>query len=201
MIHESHSSGFRRDGSCKSSVDTFLQHQIHIDYIEIPLYDWQFTANQFVLVTSPFRLATSNFIFLLNTRGYSPYVTSSLIRGWVCRLQLLLLLASTIILRSKSCGTHDHILLSQIQHYPSLEGQVLIFISPRNMVAQLYPRHWVPLLLLPMTQGYSGGIWPCLRTGSVSSSSSITAYICFARGTCLPNRCLLCLFWQIRGVS
>jgi hypothetical protein len=33
---------------------------------------------------------TSNFIFQLNTCGYSPYVTCSLTRGWVCRLQLLL---------------------------------------------------------------------------------------------------------------
>jgi hypothetical protein len=36
------------------------------------LYDWQFTANQFFLVaTSPLRLTTSNFIFQLNTCGYS----------------------------------------------------------------------------------------------------------------------------------
>jgi hypothetical protein len=32
----------------------------------------------------------SNFIFQLNTCGYSRYVTSSLTRGWVCRSQLLL---------------------------------------------------------------------------------------------------------------
>jgi hypothetical protein len=40
-----------------------------------------------------------------NTCGYSPYITSSLTRGWVCHLQLLLGLASTIIIRSESCGT------------------------------------------------------------------------------------------------
>jgi hypothetical protein len=33
---------------------------------------------------APLRLATSNFIFQLNTCGYSPYVTSSLMRSWVC---------------------------------------------------------------------------------------------------------------------
>jgi hypothetical protein len=44
------------------------------------LYDWQFTANAFVLVTSPLRLTTSNFIFQLNTCCYSPYVISSLTR-------------------------------------------------------------------------------------------------------------------------
>jgi hypothetical protein len=31
------------------------------------LYDWWFTANQFVLATSLLRLTTSNFIFQLNT--------------------------------------------------------------------------------------------------------------------------------------
>jgi hypothetical protein len=44
------------------------------------LYDWRFTANQSVLATSPLRLTTSNFIFQLNTCGYSLYVTSSLWR-------------------------------------------------------------------------------------------------------------------------
>jgi hypothetical protein len=45
--------------------------------------------------------------FQLNTCGYSPYVTSSLTRGCVCRLQLLLVFASAFILRSESRGTHD----------------------------------------------------------------------------------------------
>jgi hypothetical protein len=62
------------------------------------LYDWRFTANGFVLATSPLRLTTSSIIFKVNTCGYSSYVTSSLTRGWVCRLQLLLALASTAIL-------------------------------------------------------------------------------------------------------
>jgi hypothetical protein len=71
------------------------------------LYDWRFPANQFVLATSPLRLTTSNFIFQLNPCGHNPYITSSLTRGWVCRLQLLLVLASEVILRSESRGTHD----------------------------------------------------------------------------------------------
>jgi hypothetical protein len=70
------------------------------------LYYWRFTANQFVLVTSPLRLTTTIF-FQLNTCGYRPYVTSSLITGWICRLQILLGLASAVILGSKSRGTHD----------------------------------------------------------------------------------------------
>jgi hypothetical protein len=75
------------------------------------LYDWRFTANQYVLATSPLRLKTTNFIFQLNTWGCSPYLTPSLTRGWICCLQLLLVLASVIILRSVSRGIHDHILL------------------------------------------------------------------------------------------
>jgi hypothetical protein len=88
------------------------------------LYDWRFTANLFVLATSPSRLTTSNLIFQLDTSGYSPYITSSLTRRWVCRLQLLLGLASAVILRSESRGIHDHILLSQIRDSPNLEDKV-----------------------------------------------------------------------------
>jgi hypothetical protein len=43
----------------------------------------------------------------------------SLTRGRVCRLQLLLVLASAVILGSEYRGTRDHILLSQIRDFPS----------------------------------------------------------------------------------
>jgi hypothetical protein len=42
----------------------------------------------------------------------------SLTRGRVCRLQLLLVLASAVIFGFDSHGTRDHILLSQIRDYP-----------------------------------------------------------------------------------
>jgi hypothetical protein len=102
------------------------------------VYDWRFTAshNQFVLASGPLRLTTSIF-FQLNTCSHSPYVTSSLMRGWVCCLQLLLVLANAVILGSESRGMHGQILLSQIRDSPNLEGQVPVFISPRNRVAQL----------------------------------------------------------------
>jgi hypothetical protein len=77
------------------------------------------------------------FFFQLNTCGYGPYVTFSLTRGWVCRIQFLLVLASAFILGSESRGTHDHILLSEIRYFPNLEGQVPVFVSPRNRVARL----------------------------------------------------------------
>jgi hypothetical protein len=127
------------------------------------LYDWQFTANQFILATSPLRLTTSNFIFQLDTCGYSFYVTSSLTRGWICRLQLLLVLASAIILRSESRGTHVH-----IRDFPNLEGQVPVFISPRKKVARLYPQALGSLFIASyFSQGYGGGIRPLLHTGNL----------------------------------
>jgi hypothetical protein len=58
----------------------------------------------------------------------------------VFRLQLLVVLASAVILASESRGIHDHILLSQIQDSPNLEGQVPVFMSSRNRVTRLYPQ-------------------------------------------------------------
>jgi hypothetical protein len=82
---------------------------------------------------------TNIFFFLqMNTCGYTPYVTSSLTVGWVCQLQFLLVLAIAVILTPESHGRCDHILLSQIRDTPNLEGQVPIFVSPSNRVAQLY---------------------------------------------------------------
>jgi hypothetical protein len=81
------------------------------------LYDWRFTANQFFLAPSPLRLAARIF-FLFNTRGHSPYITSSMTGEWVCHLQLLLALASSFILGSEYRGNRDHILLSQIWDFP-----------------------------------------------------------------------------------
>jgi hypothetical protein len=80
-----------------------------------------------------------------------------LTREWVCRLQLLLVLASAVILGSESRGTRDYILLSQIRDYPNQEGQVPVFISPRNRVAQLYPQALGSLFVASYdSQGYDG---------------------------------------------
>jgi hypothetical protein len=54
----------------------------------------------------------------LNTCGYSTYIISSLTRGRVCHLHLLMALARAFILGSESRGTRDHILLSQIRDFP-----------------------------------------------------------------------------------
>jgi hypothetical protein len=69
-----------------------------------------------------------------------------------------------------SRGTHDHILLSQIRDSPNLEGQVPVFISPRNRVAQLYPQALCSILVASdNSQGYGAGIRTHPRTGTHST--------------------------------
>jgi hypothetical protein len=125
--------------------------------------------------------------------------------GWVCRLQMLLVLASPVILGSEPRGTHDRILLSQIRDSPNLEFQVPLFISPRKRVALLYPRHWVPFLSLPTTHRavvmiscsenhsllYTLGSALTENTSIAKQwKSSVVAY-CYSLTTgCLPIICL-----------
>jgi hypothetical protein len=59
------------------------------------LYDWRFTANQFVLASGPLRPTTRDF-FQLKSCDNSPYVTSSLTRRWVY------LFMNTLMSKSKS---------------------------------------------------------------------------------------------------
>jgi hypothetical protein len=90
----------------------------------------------------------------------------SLTRERVCRLQLLLVLASAVILRSESRVTRDCILLSQIWDSPNLEDQVPVFISLRNRVGQLYPQALGSLFVASCdSQGYNGGIRTRLHAG------------------------------------
>jgi hypothetical protein len=79
---------------------------------------------------------------------------------------LLLVLASVVIIRSESRGTHDQILLSQIRESPNLEGQVPILIFPRNRVARLHTQALDSLFIASYdVQGYGGGIRPRLHIG------------------------------------
>jgi hypothetical protein len=87
-------------------------------------------------------------------------------RGWVCRLQLLLDLASAVIRGSESGATRDHILLFQIRDFPNLVEQVPVFLSPRNRVARLYPQALGSLFVASYySQIYGGGIRRRLHTG------------------------------------
>jgi hypothetical protein len=117
------------------------------------------------------RPTTRIFIFKPSACSYSPYVTSSMTKGWVCRLQFLLGLASAVILRSESRGTHDHVLLSQVRDSSNLEGQVPVLISPRNRVARLYPQTLGSLFITSYdSKGYGVDIRPRLSTGFHSTA-------------------------------
>jgi hypothetical protein len=106
------------------------------------------------LAKSPLRLTTGHFFLQMNTCGHSPYVTSSLTRRWVWRLQVLLDFASAVILRSESRGTHNHILLSQIRHPPTWKARSPYLYPPETGWPSCTPppRHWVPFLSPPTTR-------------------------------------------------
>jgi hypothetical protein len=81
-------------------------------------------------------------------------------------------LASAVILGSESQGTRDHILLSHIGDNLNQEGQVPVFISPRNRVARLYPPGTGFLIISSYdSQGYGGGIWTRLHTGLLNRTT------------------------------
>jgi hypothetical protein len=116
------------------------------------LYDSWFTANLFFLATSPLRPTTRDF-YKLNTYGLIPYGTSSLTRGWVYRLLLFLVLASTVIFGSESRGTHDHILLFQFRDSsPTWRAKSPHIYAPETGWPSFsYPRYWAPFSSLLAT--------------------------------------------------
>jgi hypothetical protein len=61
------------------------------------LYYWRISANQFVLGSRSLRTAITDFFSQLNPCGYSPYVTSSLTRKWVCLLWICLVFRQVYI--------------------------------------------------------------------------------------------------------
>jgi hypothetical protein len=83
----------------------------------------------------------------------APFLT----RGLLCHLQLLLVLASAVILVSESCGTHNHILL-RFETSPTSRIKSP-YLSLRNRVAQLYPQALGSISVASYdSQGYGGGI-------------------------------------------
>jgi hypothetical protein len=82
----------------------------------------------------------------------------------------------TIAAGPRQCShsqVRDHISLSQVRDSTYLEGQVSAFISPRSMVARLYPQALGSLFVASyVSQGYDGGIRTHLHTGVVSISNT-----------------------------
>jgi hypothetical protein len=92
----------------------------------------------YLRIKRPFGAYDQIFIIVRQLRVGWCWALLSLTRGRVCRLQLLLALASAVILGSESRGTRDHILLSQIRDF--------LFVASCD------------------SQGYGGGILPRLHT-------------------------------------
>jgi hypothetical protein len=130
----------------------------------------------------------------------------SLTRGWVCRLQFLLVLASVVIFGSESRRTRGHILLSQIRDIPfrsllRLAGSRWRYWTPPPHGFCLYPpatgwpsytpRHWVCMsnnwTLLNWTSFEANRIYV---TMSYISSAILFFCLFVAAETCLTNRCL-----------
>jgi hypothetical protein len=99
----------------------------------------------------PIETHEQTYYFQLNSCDNGPYATSSLTRGWVCHLQFLLVLASTVILKSEFHETQDN-----------MGVQVPVFISPRNKVARALGSIFV---VSYDSQGYGGDIRTHLHTG------------------------------------
>jgi hypothetical protein len=76
----------------------------------------------------------------------------SLTRERVCGLQLLLVLASAVILGSEPCGTRDHILLSQIRDPPTWRAISTYLYFPGRGWPSYTPRHWVSFSSPPTTR-------------------------------------------------
>jgi hypothetical protein len=142
-------------------------------------YDWR-SVRQSVLVSSTHLELSPRFLLLsvacLLMRGPSST------REWVCRLQLLLVLARAVILVSQSRRIHDHILQSHIRDSPNPEEQVPAFIYPRNRVAQLYPQVLGSLFVASCnSQGCGGCILTHLQAGWLTDLSNCLAYNISAR--------------------
>jgi hypothetical protein len=95
------------------------------------------------------------------------YGALSLTRGRVCRLQLLLALASAVIFGSESRRTRDHILLSQIRNFLfRRRGNACNSMASRCLVLDVYSDFTIPAFRRP------------------SVVDSVTS------GMCLSSRCL-----------
>jgi hypothetical protein len=115
--------------------------------LSLQVYSWSWrwslftTVSLSVLVSGSHLEPTTRFLFSVWQLRVSCWGAPSLTRGWVCNLlvHLFLGLARAVTLGSKSHRTRT-IFYCLIWDSPNLEGQVPVFISPRNRVAQLNHR-------------------------------------------------------------
>jgi hypothetical protein len=107
--------------------------------------------------------------------------------GRVCRLQLLLALASAIILGSDSRGTRDHILLSQIRDFLFRRLLRLAGYVGGRLVPLITPWHW------PHSKCHSSVAVQLLlvRICCFQSCYSVTATVYLLIPQSLPRACVV----------
>jgi hypothetical protein len=100
-------------------------------------------------------------------------------RGWVCRLQFLLVFSSAVILRSESRGTQTNFYCLRFETPPTRRSRSPYLYPPWTG----WPGYTSFFVASYDSQGYGGGIRPHLHTGSlceVVSESSWTLIVATA---------------------
>jgi hypothetical protein len=95
----------------------------------------------------------------------------SLTIGRVCRVQLLLVLASTPILGSECRGTHDHVFLSQIRAPATWKARLPYLYPPGTGWPSDTPRQWVPFSSPPTTRRATVEVFDTASTRDMNCSS------------------------------
>jgi hypothetical protein len=121
----------------------------------------------------------------MDTCGHSPYIISSLTRGLVCHLQLLLALASASILGSESCRTRDHILQSQIRDFLFCRLLRLTRLRWRYSTPPPYGNN----SQLAGDRRYIASVWTQHKT-PFPNNPFIVACVFVNVGKCFPSLCL-----------
>jgi hypothetical protein len=102
--------------------------------------------------------------------------TVSLMRERVCRLQLLLVLASAVKLRAESRGTRDHILCLIFETPPTWRAGFPYLYPPGTGWPSYNPRHWVPFSSPPTTRRAAVEVFELAST-RVSQSYKLTVLL------------------------
>jgi hypothetical protein len=95
-------------------------------------------------------------------------------KGWVCNLQLRLVIASAVFLEFQCCWTHDHILFSKFWDSFNLKDQGPLLFLPGAVSPSYTPGHWVNTWL------WSEGNWNWRVSWRVLVSSDEMMRDCFA---------------------
>jgi hypothetical protein len=160
------------------------------------MYDRQSFGQCVLDQSTPLEL-TTRFLLLSDSCGFVDVGALSLTRGRVCRLNLLLALASAVFLGFESSKTRDNILLSQIRDF--LFRRLLRLAGSRWRYSTPPPdgvnRSWNTLPLYRRGKDHSENTALIFLRGAdhiENTSTILLRGLCV--GTCLPTRCLTILW-------